>query len=86
MLVIRKHHDVGYTWPVMAGERNRAIPADPAYHQEYTPHMAERSDSVQLRPEDIAHLLTLLKNSTSPLTTQQLVDAFKQRAGQRSNR
>lgn len=52
--------------------------------------MAEQSSSasgtMQLRPEDIAHLLTLLKNSTSPLTTQQLVDAFKQRAGQRANR
>lgn len=60
------------------------MPSRPVWRntQEYTHHMAEQSGTLQLRPEDIAHLLTLLKNSTSPLTTQQLVDAFKQRAGQ----
>lgn len=42
--------------------------------------MAEKPGSVRLREEDIAHLLALLKNSTTPLTTQQLVEAFKQRA------
>jgi hypothetical protein len=42
--------------------------------------MAEQTGTVRLREEDIAHLLTLLKNSTTPLTTQQLVEAFKQRA------
>lgn len=46
-----------------------------------TEQSSSASGSVHLRPDDIAHLLTLLKNSTSPLTTQQLVDAFKQRAG-----
>jgi len=45
--------------------------------------MAQQSGTVQLRQEDIAYLLTLLKSSTSPLMTQALVDAFKQRAGQR---
>ncbi len=42
--------------------------------------MAEQSGTVRLREEDIVHLLTLLQNSTTPLTTQQLVEAFKQRA------
>jgi hypothetical protein len=45
--------------------------------------MADQSSSapgtLQLRPEDIAFLLTLLRNSPAPLTTQQLVDAFKER-------
>lgn len=45
--------------------------------------MAEKPASLQLRPEDIAHLLAVLKSSTSPLTTQQLVEVLKQRAAQR---
>lgn len=42
--------------------------------------MATQANTFQLRPEDIAYLLTLLKSSTSPQTTQQLVDAFRERA------
>jgi len=36
---------------------------------------------IQLRDEDIAYLLTLLRNSTQPLTTQQLIDALRKQAG-----
>jgi len=52
----------------MAGTTYQASPPGLANHQEYTFNMTERSDTVQLRPEDIAHLLTLLKNS--PTTIQ----------------
>jgi len=37
---------------------------------------------VLMRQEDIAYLLTLLKNSKATLATQALVDAYKQRMGQ----
>lgn len=43
--------------------------------------MAEQPDGLRLRPEDITHFINLLKRSTSPLTTQELVGALKQRAG-----
>jgi hypothetical protein len=36
---------------------------------------------VQLTDNDIAYLLTLLRNSSSPLTTQQLVDALRTPTG-----
>jgi hypothetical protein len=36
---------------------------------------------VQLRDEDVAYLLTLLRNAPQPLTTQQLIDALRRHAG-----
>jgi hypothetical protein len=42
--------------------------------------MAEQTGSLQLNDEDVAFLLTLLRNATSPLSTGQLVDALKQRS------
>lgn len=37
--------------------------------------------AVQLTDNDVAYLLTLLRNSSSPLTTQQLVDALRTPVG-----
>ena len=39
------------------------------------------SAPVQLRDEDLAYLLTLLRNAPAPLTTQQLIDALRRHAG-----
>jgi DNA-binding response OmpR family regulator len=36
---------------------------------------------VQLNDEDVTLLLTLLRNATQPLTTQQLIDALRRSAG-----
>jgi hypothetical protein len=35
---------------------------------------------MNLRDEDVAYLLMLLRNSTQPLTTQQLIDALRRHA------
>jgi hypothetical protein len=48
-------------------------------HQEITHRMAGQSGELQLTDEDITFLLTLLRNSASPMTTAQLVEALKQR-------
>lgn len=37
---------------------------------------------VQLRDEDVAYLLTLLRNTPAPMTTQQLIDALRRHADQ----
>ncbi|HWK80047.1 MAG TPA: hypothetical protein VNP95_04735 [Thermomicrobiales bacterium] len=43
--------------------------------------MAQPTQSpATLTNEEITHLLTLLRNATAPLSTQQLVDALKSRA------
>jgi hypothetical protein len=42
--------------------------------------MAEQTGSLQLNDEDVAFLLTLLRNATSPLSTEQMVNALKQRS------
>lgn len=39
------------------------------------------ANQIQLRDEDIAYLLMLLRNSTQPMTTQQLIDALRREAG-----
>jgi hypothetical protein len=39
------------------------------------------SAQIQLRDEDIAYLLTLLRNTSQPLTTQQLIDALRKQTG-----
>jgi len=42
---------------------------------------SQAKTTVQLTDNDIAYLLTLLRNSSSPLTLQQLVDALRTPAG-----
>ena len=42
---------------------------------------SQATTTVQLTDNDIAYLLTLLRNSSSPLTLQQLVDALRTPAG-----
>ena len=37
--------------------------------------------AIQLRDEDVAYLLTMLRNTTTPMTTQQLIDALRRHAG-----
>jgi predicted transcriptional regulator len=43
--------------------------------------MAKQTDTLQLNDADIAFLLNLLRHATSPMTTQDLVDALKRRSG-----
>lgn len=43
--------------------------------------MAEQTETLQLNDADIAYLLTLLRNATSPKTTAELVEALRQRSG-----
>jgi hypothetical protein len=43
--------------------------------------MADENGTLQLTDNDIAFLLTVLRNAISPLTTQQLIDALRQRSG-----
>ena len=40
------------------------------------------ASQIQLNDEDVAYLLTLLRNATQPMTTQQLIDALRRQAGQ----
>ena len=37
---------------------------------------------IQLNDEDVAYLLTLLRNASQPMTTQQLIDALRRQSGQ----
>lgn len=39
------------------------------------------SAQIQLRDEDVAYLMTLLRNSSQPITTQQLIDALRKQSG-----
>jgi predicted transcriptional regulator len=43
--------------------------------------MAKQTDTLQLNDADIAFLLNLLRNASSPMTTNDLVEALKQRSG-----
>ena len=43
--------------------------------------MAGPGSDLKLTEEDVTFLLTLLRNSPTPLTTTQLVEALMQRAG-----
>lgn len=38
------------------------------------------SVQIELSEEDVAFLLTVLRNSTQPVTTQQLIDALRAQA------
>lgn len=42
--------------------------------------MADEKNTLHLNDDDIAFLVTLLRNATSPLTTQELIDALRQRS------
>jgi hypothetical protein len=35
---------------------------------------------VQLKEEDVTYLLTILRNASQPITTQQLINALRDRA------
>ena len=43
--------------------------------------MADKNGTLQLTNDDLAFLLTQLRNAISPLTTQQLIEALRQRSG-----
>ncbi len=36
---------------------------------------------MKLSDEDVAYLLTLLRNASQPMTTQQLIDTIRRRSG-----
>jgi hypothetical protein len=36
---------------------------------------------VKLNDEDVAYLLTLLRNTSQPITTQQLIDVLRRQSG-----
>jgi hypothetical protein len=38
------------------------------------------ANPVQLKEEDVTYLLTILRNSSQPITTQQLINALRDRA------
>jgi hypothetical protein len=50
-------------------------------HKEHYTGMADSTGTLQFSDDDIAFLLTLLRNASTPLTTQDLVDALKKRSG-----
>jgi hypothetical protein len=39
--------------------------------------MATPAQPIELNDEDVTYLLTVLRNSTQPMTTQQLIDALR---------
>lgn len=44
--------------------------------------MSTTESKIQLNDDDVTYLLTLLRNTTQPLTTQQLIDALRRQPGQ----
>jgi predicted transcriptional regulator len=48
--------------------------------EEHIRRMAGQGSALNLSEEDVTFLLTLLRNSSTPLTTDQLVEALKQRS------
>lgn len=75
---------MGYTSPVvMRSNGALTLPHSTRHtHEENWTGMAEQTATLQLNDDDIAFLLTLLRNATTPLTTQDLVDALRKRSGQ----
>jgi hypothetical protein len=51
-----------------------------AIDEEIETSMATQTGALQLTDDDVAFLLTVLRNATSPLRTEQLVEALKQRS------
>ena len=43
--------------------------------------MAKQTDTLQLNDADIAFLLNVLRTASAPMTTQDLIDALRQRSG-----
>jgi hypothetical protein len=43
--------------------------------------MAKQTDTLQLTDADIAYLLNLLRNASSPMTTAELIEALRERSG-----
>lgn len=43
--------------------------------------MAKQTDTLQLTDADIAYLLNLLRNASSPKTTAELIEALRERSG-----
>ena len=43
--------------------------------------MATQNETLHLNDADIAFLLNLLRNASAPMTTQELIEALKQRSG-----
>lgn len=43
--------------------------------------MAKQNENVQLNDADIAFLMNLLRNASAPLTTQELIEALRERSG-----
>jgi len=43
--------------------------------------MAKQTETLQLNDADIAFLLNLLRNASSPLSTAELIEALRQRSG-----
>ena len=39
------------------------------------------AEPIHLNDEDVAYLLTLLRNATQPITTQQLIDQLRRHSG-----
>jgi hypothetical protein len=50
-------------------------------YEEMNIGMADENGTLQLTNDDLAFLLTLLRNAITPMTTQQLIDALRQRSG-----
>lgn len=43
--------------------------------------MSDTSAPIQLTAEDVAYLLMVLRNASAPMSTAELVEALRQRAG-----
>jgi hypothetical protein len=51
-----------------------------AHIKENPQRMAGQGSDLRLTDDDVLFLLTLLRNTSSPLTTSQLLEALKQRS------
>jgi hypothetical protein len=43
--------------------------------------MSDATEPIQLTTEDVAYLMMVLRNASSPMTTAELIEALRQRAG-----
>lgn len=69
---------IPYTSQVWMVSLRRTAATGISIPEEIPTDMAQPTPAT-LTNEEITHLLTLLRNTASPLTTQQLVDALKSR-------
>lgn len=42
--------------------------------------MSNAAEPIRLTPEDVAYLLMMLRNTSSPMTTAELIEALRQRS------